>query len=41
MTLDMGEGRHRNVFSGIKSAWPEPDQQKADRHEVAKLPRAR
>ncbi len=24
MTLDVGEGRHRNVFSGIKSAYGEP-----------------
>jgi methionyl-tRNA synthetase len=25
-TLDVGEGRHRNVFSGIKSAYGEPKQ---------------
>jgi methionyl-tRNA synthetase len=24
LTLDVGEGRHRNVFSGIRSAYPDP-----------------
>jgi methionyl-tRNA synthetase len=25
LTLDIGEGKTRNVFAGIKSAYPEPD----------------